>query len=157
MQNYVDKLLSANHTSPFDKENGLMKKLFLLFVLTVLFLTVSCGGEKKDAKKSKPVDNTMVIAEGPLTLPEGSNSQAIGHNEEGISHYKEGHYDVALKHFQKASAVDSALGEIHFNEAISLDKLGKHGKATQHFKIAHEKANGNKAILESQVLLSHIQ
>jgi TPR repeat protein len=30
------------------------------------------------------------------------------------------------------------LGEVHYNEAISLDKLGKHGEATKHFKIAQE-------------------
>jgi hypothetical protein len=30
-----------------------------------------------------------------------------GHNEEDILHYKEEHYDVALKHFQLASAVNS--------------------------------------------------
>ena len=134
-----------------------MKKLFLLLVVTVLFLTVGCGGEKKDAKTSEPTGNGMIIAEGPLTLPEGSNTEAGGHNEEGISHYKEGHYDVALKHFQEASAVDSSLGEVHYNEAISLDKMGKHGEATKHFKIAQEKANGNKAILESKILLSHVQ
>ena len=134
-----------------------MKKLFLLLVVTVLFLTVGCGGEKKDAKTSEPTGNAMITAEGPLTLPEGSNTEASGHNEEGISNYKEGHYDVALKHFQAASAVDSALGEVHYNEAISLDKLGKHGEATKHFKIAQEKANGNEAILESKILLSHVQ
>ena len=134
-----------------------MKKLLLLFVVSVLFLTVGCGGEKKDAKTSEPTGNAMIIAEGPLTLPEGSNTEANGHNEEGISHYKEGHYDVALKHFQEASAVASSLGEVHYNEAISLDKLGKHGEATKHFKIAQEKANGNKAILESKILLSHVQ
>jgi len=88
-----------------------MKKLLLLLVLTGLILTVGCGGEKKDAKTSESTGNAMIIAEGPLTLPEGSNSEASGHNEEGISHYKEGHYDVALKHFQEASAVDSSLGE----------------------------------------------
>ena len=134
-----------------------MKKLLLLLVLTGLILTVGCGGEKKDAKTSEPTGNAMIIAEGPLPLPEGSNSEASGHNEEGISHYKEGHYDVALKHFQEASAVDSSLGEVHYNEAISLDKLGKHGEATKHFKIAQEKDNGNKAILESKILLSHVQ
>ena len=133
------------------------EKLLFLLVVTVLFLTVGCGGEKKDAKTSKPKGNAMIIAEGPLTFPEDSNTEASGHNEEGILHYKEGHYDVALKHFQAASAVDSALGEIHYNEAISLDKLGKHGEATKHFKIAQGKANGNKAILESKILLSHVQ
>jgi tetratricopeptide (TPR) repeat protein len=134
-----------------------MKQLLLLLIVTVLFLTVGCGGEKKDTKTSEPTGNAMIIAEGPLTLPEGSNTEASGHNEEGISHYKEGHYDVALKHFQAASAIDSGLGEVHYNEAISLDKLGKHDEATKHFKIAQEKANGNKAILESKILLSHVQ
>ena len=133
-----------------------MKKLLLL-VLTVVFFAVGCGGEKKDAKKPEPKGNPMIIAEGPLTLPDGSNTEAGGHNEEGILHYKEGHYDVALKHFQAASAVDSALAEVHYNEAIALDKLGQHGEATKHFKIAQEKANGNKAILESKILLSHVQ
>ena len=133
-----------------------MKKLLLL-VLAVVFFAVGCGGEKKDAKIPAPKGNPMIIAEGPLTLPEGANTEASGHNKEGILHYKEGHYDVALKHFQEASAVDSALGEVHFNEAISLDKLGKHGEATKHFKVAQEKANGNKEILESKILLSHVQ
>ena len=133
-----------------------MKKLLLL-VLTVVFFAVGCGGEKNDAKKPEPKGNPMIIAEGPLTLPDGSNTEAGEHNEEGILHYKEGHYDVALKHFQQASAVYSTLGEVHFNEAISLDKLGKHGAATKHFKVAQEKANGNKAILESKILLSHVQ
>ena len=133
-----------------------MKKLSLL-VLTVVFFTVGCGGEKKDAKKPETKGNSMIIAEGPLTLPDGSNTEAGEHNAEGILHYKEGHYDVALKHFQAASAVDSALAEVHYNEAIALDKLGKHGEATKHFKIAQENANGNKAILESKILLSHVQ
>ena len=134
-----------------------MKKLLLLLVVTGFVLTVGCGGENKKEKTSKRTGNAMIIAEGPLTFPEDSNTEASGHNEEGISHYKEGHYDVALKHFQAASAIDSGLGEVHYNEAISLDKLGKHSEATKYFKIAQEKANGNKAILVSKVLLSHIQ
>jgi Flp pilus assembly protein TadD len=134
-----------------------MKKLLLLLALTALVLTVGCGGEKKDAKTSEPTSNSSIIAEGPLALPEGSNAEANGHNEEGISHYKEGHYDEALKHFQGAAAADSSLGEIHYNEALSLDKLGKHGEATEHFKMAQEKANDNKSILESKILLSHVK
>ena len=55
-----------------------MKKLLLLLVLTGLILTVGCGGEKKDAKTSESTGNAMIIAEGPLPLPEGSNSEAVG-------------------------------------------------------------------------------
>jgi tetratricopeptide (TPR) repeat protein len=95
--------------------------------------------------------------EGPLKLPvyEGSNSNAHKHNEKGISHYKKGHYDLALKHFQKASKVDSSIGESHYNQALCLDKLGKHGDATNHFYTARKYAEGNSAILESMILNAH--
>ena len=86
--------------------------------------------------------------EGPLNLPAESDLEAKTHNDEGILHYKEGHFDIALKHFREAGKIQSEIGEIHFNEAISLDKLGDHGAATKHFKVAQEKANGNKLILE---------
>lgn len=94
--------------------------------------------------------------EGPLSLPEGSNQEANMHNDEGIKHWDKGHFDVALGHFQEASAIDSSLGEVHFNEAISLDKLGKHGDATMHFKAALKRAGGNKKILDSGILHGHI-
>ena len=94
--------------------------------------------------------------EGPMSLPAGSNADAVKHNKEGIAHWNEGHYDVALKHFQAAAKADSSLGEIHFNEAICLDKMGSHGEATMHFKAAKKNAHGNKAILESNILNAHI-
>ena len=72
-------------------------------------------------------------------------------------HYKEGHVDIALKHFLKSETIKPELGEIHFNIALALDKLGGHGDAAEHFKIAQDKSNGNSLILESKVLLVHIQ
>ena len=95
--------------------------------------------------------------EGPLkfALREGSNASAYKHNEEGISHYKQGHYDIALKHFQMASKVDSSVGESHYNEALCLDKLGKHGDATNHFYAARKYAKGSSAILGSKILNAH--
>ena len=133
----------------------MMKKLLLLLVVTVPFLTVGCGGEKKDAKTSEPTGNAMVIAKGPLTLPEDSNTEASGHNKEGIFHYNQGHYDVALKHFKMASSIASGVGEAQYNEALCLDKLGRHGDATNHFYAARKKANGNEAILKSGILNAH--
>ena len=94
--------------------------------------------------------------EGPLPLPKGSNAEANKHNEEGIDHYSQGHYDVALKHFQVAAKADSSLGEVHFNEAVCLDKLGQHGDATMHFKVALKNARGNDKILNSPILNGHI-
>ena len=71
--------------------------------------------------------------QGPLPMREGSNASAHKHNEEGISHYNQGHYDVALKHFQMASKVDSSVGESHYNEALCLDKLGKTRRGNKSF------------------------
>jgi len=88
-------------------------------------------------------------------MREGSNASAHKHNEEGISHYNQGHYDVALKHFQMASKVDSSVGESHYNEALCLDKLEKHGEATNHFYKARKYAKGNPAILGSKILNAH--
>lgn len=75
---------------------------------------------------------------------------------EGIDHWQQGHYDVALKHFSAASKVDGSSGEIHFNEAISYDKVGKHGVATKHFGVALKKAGGNPQILNSPILKGHL-
>ncbi|MGV7220229.1 MAG: hypothetical protein ACQ9MH_01740 [Nitrospinales bacterium] len=99
---------------------------------------------------------TAIAGEGPMNLPAGSNAGAVKHNKEGIDHFGQGHYDVALKHFQASSKIDASNGEIHFNEAICLDKLGKHGEATMHFKAAKKRANGNDKILNSPILNGHI-
>jgi len=118
-----------------------MRKLSLiLFVLIFTYLSVPAFADQ-----------------GPLKFPMrvGSNASAHKHNEEGISHYNQGHYDVALKHFQKASKVDSSVGESHYNEALCLDKLGKHGEATNHFYAARKYAKGNSAILGSKILNAH--
>jgi Flp pilus assembly protein TadD len=100
--------------------------------------------------------STMAFAADPaLKFPTGANTDANGHNEEGISHYNQGHFDVALKHFQMASKIDPSIGESHYNEALSLDALDRHGEATNHFYAARKYANGNSSILKSGILNAH--
>ena len=96
--------------------------------------------------------------EGPLGFPsrEGSSASAHEHNEEGIMHYNKGHYEEALKHFRTSVKMDPHVGESHFNMAITLDKLGKHGRATRHFKKAREFAQGRDEIINSQILKDHV-
>ena len=120
------------------------KKCILIFFLCLTF--ISCSSLEQTKKNL----NTW-----PLNLPAESDPEANTHNEEGISHYKEGHFDIALKHFREAGKIQSKIGEIHFNEALALDKLGDHGDAAKHFKVAEENANGNTLILESKILLAH--
>ena len=135
-----------------------MQKITFFLVFVVFVFGMGCSGEKDtskvpDSKESKDV--MASLPEGPLNLPAESDPEANTHNEEGISHYKEGHFDIALKHFREAGKIQSEIGEIHFNEALALDKLGDHGDAAKHFKMAEENANGNTLILESKILLAH--
>jgi len=99
---------------------------------------------------------TALAEEGPMELPAGSNPGADMHNKAGIKHWGMGHADEALKHFKEAAAEDSSMAEIHFNEAVALDKLGDHGAATMHFKKAKELAKGNEKILNSPILNGHL-
>ncbi len=94
--------------------------------------------------------------ESPMHLPEGSDKGANMHNEAGIKHWGMGHAEEALKHFKEAAAADPSIAEIHFNEALALDKLGNHGAATKHFQKAKDKAHGNDKILKSPILNGHI-
>ena len=135
-----------------------MQKITFFLVFVVFVFGMGCSGEKDtskvpDSKESKDV--MASLPEGPLNLPAESDPEANTHNEEGISHYKEGHFDIALKHSREARKIQSEIGEIHFNEALALDKLGDHGDAAKHFKVAEENANGNTLILESKILLAH--
>jgi len=110
----------------------------ILFILIFTFLSVPAFADK-----------------GALNLPEGSNASAIKHNKKGIFNYKQGYYEDALKHFQMASKVDSSVGESHYNEALCLHKLGKHGEATNHFYKARKYSKGNPAILGSKLINDH--
>jgi Flp pilus assembly protein TadD len=116
-----------------------MKKLSFIFIL--LFIT--------------SVSSVVFAADPALKFPTGANAEANKHNEEGISHYNQGHFDVALKHFQMASKIDPSVGESHYNEALSLDAIDRHGEATNHFYAARKYANGNSAILKSGILNAH--
>ena len=137
-----------------------MQKIICFLVFVVFIFGMGCSGEKDTSKvpDSKESKDTMAsLSEGPLNLPAESDLEVKTHNDEGILHYKEGHFDIALKHFREAGKIQSEIGEIHFNEALALDKLGDHGDATKHFKVAQENANGNTLILESKILLAHTQ
>ena len=117
-----------------------MKKLVILFFALTLMA----------------VPFTVLASEGPMKLPAGSNADANMHNEEGIKHFGMGHFDEALKHFEEAAKADKSIGEVHFNEAVALDKLGRHAEATMHFKAAKKNAGGNENIINSPILNAHI-
>ena len=99
---------------------------------------------------------TALADEGPMNLPSGAKPEAVSHNKEGIASWNKKDYKGALMHFSAASKIDGSSGEVHFNEAISYDKLNQHPTATKHFGVAKKKAGGNKKILNSPILNGHL-
>ena len=102
------------------------------------------------------VSTTAFAGEGPMNLPTGAKPDAVSHNKEGIASWNNKDYQGALMHFSAASKIDGSSGEIHFNEAICYDKIGKHGVATKHFGVALKKAGGNQKLLNSPILKGHL-
>jgi Tfp pilus assembly protein PilF len=93
-------------------------------------------------------------ADAPLSAP--ASSAARMENDEGVGHYQQGHWDVAMEHFQKAVKADPNSPVVHYNIALTQDKMGKHEDATRSFKKALELAPNDPAIKDSEILKKHV-
>lgn len=145
-----------------------MKGVSLLFTLALMALLVSAGCESKaptgevekatktteGAEQEGAKEEKAAGAETAVMAASGSPGRM--ENDEGVSHYKQEHWDVAEVHFRKAVEVDPSLAVAHFNLALALDKLNKHGEATQHFKKALELAPNDPQIAQSKILNAHV-
>ena len=89
----------------------------------------------------------------PLFAPASSAARMA--NDEGVGHYQQGHWDVAMEHFQKAVKADPNSAVVHYNIALTLDKIGKHEDAATSFKKALELAPTDPVIKESEILKKH--
>ena len=104
------------------------------------------------AETSAPGETALV--KGALLATEGAAGAA--ENDEGVNHFQQGHWDVAQEHFTKALAANADLPEAHYNLALALDKLGNHGEATNHFKMALDLAPEDPRIKDSGILQAHV-
>lgn len=143
-----------------------------LFVLIAAFMSGCDSGQMSESTKSEPAatsetaasgepmaDSAMETASsatGPGALLAAEGVAGAGDNNEGVNHYQQGHWDVAQEHFQKAVAANANLAEAHYNLALTLDKLGNHGEATNHFKTALSLAPDNPSIKDSGILQAHL-
>lgn len=93
----------------------------------------------------------------PLATTAGTDPEAAKHNAEGIDHYNQGHWGIAKTHFEAAIKADPKAAEAHYNMALTLDKLGSHAEATDHFKNAAELAPGNSEITGSLAYKNHVR
>lgn len=92
--------------------------------------------------------------EGALLATAGS--AGAKENDEGVTHFQQKHWDVAQEHFTKALAINPDLPEGQYNLALALDKLGNHGEATNHFKMALNLAPEDPRIKDSGILKAHV-
>jgi Tfp pilus assembly protein PilF len=61
-----------------------------------------------------------------------------------------------MEHYQKAVKADPNSAVVHYNVALTLDKMGKHEDATASFKKALELAPNDPAIKDSELLKKHV-
>jgi tetratricopeptide (TPR) repeat protein len=111
-----------------------------------------------DAEPSgEPAMESAQSSAEPMALSAPEGVAGAGDNNEGITHYQQSHWDVAQEHFQKAIAANAKLAEAHYNLALTMDKLGNHGEAANHFKTALELAPENPSIKDSAILQAHVK
>lgn len=136
--------------------------LGLLFLFVVLGSGCDSGQYGKETKEPKAEDKAMTQSMAPMNaggaLNASESTPGAAENKDGVSHYVQGdgHYDVAQQYFQKALAVNADLVEAHYNLALALDKLGNHGEASKHFKMALDLAPEDPRIKGSAILQAHV-
>lgn len=112
--------------------------------------------ESKPMESAKaPIAEEAPKIEGALMASGGVAGAA--ENDEGVGHYQQGHWDIAQEHFNKALAANADLAEAHYNLALAQDKLGEHGSATNHFKMALDLAPADPKIKDSEILKAHLK
>lgn len=137
--------------------------LAVVFIALLVGFISGCDSAKvSEPSKAEPTasgEAAMETAEAsadPVALSASEEAVGAGHNNEGVTHYEKGHWDVAQEHFKKAVGENAKLAEAHYNLALALDKLGNHGEATNHFKMALGLAPDNPSIKDSGILQAHV-
>ncbi|MFQ5780042.1 MAG: tetratricopeptide repeat protein [Nitrospiria bacterium] len=118
---------------------------YFIATSAAIFLVVSTGNLETAGAKTFPA----------LASPAGAGDK--GHNAEGIKHYNKGAWGKAELHFREAVKTDGDLAEAHYNLALALDKLRRHGEATKFFASALKLAPDNPDIAGSKILKDHLR
>jgi Flp pilus assembly protein TadD len=132
------------------KENA-MKHGYIL--LGVILLSIGSFAGCDTSQTGGATKKAGTSPDAPLFAPASSAARMA--NDEGVGHYQQGHWDVAMEHFQKAVKADPNSAVVHYNIALTLDKMGKHEDAATSFKKALELAPTDPVIKESEILKKH--
>lgn len=132
-----------------------MKTLRFFFSL-ILFggligMVVSCYQQPGKGPQKAPA------VEMALKAPkDGPNKIAAMKNDEGLSHLIQEHWDKSNEFFLEALEADPNLAVAHFNLGLSLDELGQHPEASEHFRKANELAPEDPRISDNEILKKHL-
>ncbi|VAX27797.1 hypothetical protein MNBD_NITROSPINAE05-758 [hydrothermal vent metagenome] len=131
------------------------------FLMGIAIIAITTGCEKGATTSQPSTENEKPISAVGNKLLTGAlmakgTEPGAAENNEGVGHYKEGHWKTSLKHFEEAVVAGPNLAEAHYNMALTLDKLGDHGGATQHFGEALKLAPDNAKIKDSKILQDHL-
>lgn len=132
-----------------------MKTLRIFFSLILLVglvaMVTSCYQQPgKGPQKAPAVEMALKAAK------DGPNKTGAMKNDEGVSHLIQEHWDKSNEFFREAIAADPDLAVAHFNLALSLDALGQHPEATEHFQKANELAPEDARITDNEILKAHL-
>jgi len=117
-------------------------------MLGILMMTLSACSQSSTSNSRPQIPALM--------SPDSVTGVAASKNNEGVDHLVQGHYDVALDYFKEALSANPNFAEAHFNMAISLDGMGKHGEASTSFQKAKDLGGSNPKISENPMLKKHL-
>jgi Tfp pilus assembly protein PilF len=127
---------------------------YRMLMAFAIFFVVSSFASCDTSQTGGGTRKAGAAADAPLYAP--ASTAARADNDEGVGHYQQEHWDVAMGHFQKAVKADAQSPVVHYNMALTLDKMGKHDQATESFKKALALAPTDPAIKDSEILKKHL-
>lgn len=105
-----------------------------------------------------PAQNDNPVLALALRAPaDYANRAAAGKNDDGVDHFMREHWRKAAADFERALAEDPNFAVAHFNLGLSLDQLGQHAAAAEHFRAAAALAPDDARIAGSETLQRHLR
>jgi len=103
------------------RRKNYLTTLVVAFLISVLFVSVSCGTAEKDTNNSK--------------------KEAQKYFERGLAYYKLGKVDKAITEYENAVAYDKEHKEAHYNLAVLYREKGRFTDAIREFEAYITNAN----------------
>lgn len=123
----------------------------LIMLGCVIGLLTSCYQQPGKGPQKAPAVGMALNAPG-----DAANKDAAMKNDEGVSHLVQEHWETSNEFFREALEADPDLAVAHFNLALSLDAMGQHAEASEHFRKALELAPGDPKIADNEILKKHL-